>query len=529
VLATAAVAVMTVGAGLAALTTPAPTTAIPTAVRSDPLPTQAFTTSIRTGHDVRLPVMIGFATPMDPRSVAGALRIDPPAAIGLDWEAGGTRLLVTALSGWRPDTYYVVTVGTTARDLDGRPLGSDARAAFLTRPAAVARLAAPTAVEGRVGPHAALAVTVEGVVDPAVLARAIRIEPPVAGHVGVVPVLEAEPDALPIWRAVFTPRAALPPDTAYTLSLDPSFLDVDGKIVRAREPLVVRTATVPTVVRFRPFGAATGVGTATNISLRFDQAMERSSTERALAVTVSGRVVAGEVAWAEGDTILVFDPATDFAEGARVTISVGAGARSAGGYPLAAARAVSFTTLTPPAAIVPSSVGTGSSGSGSGGGGGSGGGSVGSGSWTAIEQWYLGLMNCNRAGGLVSSSGGCSDGPGGVRALKLDAGISSKVTRPYARVLALKNACGHHYDGSYADRLRRGGYGSYSHRGENVGCYNGGSVRAGVLWAHRQFQSERSYRGGHWVNIMNPNFDRAGIGVWVANGRIRLVVDFFRP
>ena len=44
--------------------------------------------------------------------------------------------------------------------------------------------------------------------------------------------------------------------------------------------------------------------------------------------------------------------------------------------------------------------------------GGGGGGSTGSGSWTAVERYYLRLMNCTRTGGWVTSTGKCSS-PGG--------------------------------------------------------------------------------------------------------------------
>jgi hypothetical protein len=48
-----------------------------------------------------------------------------------------------------------------------------------------------------------------------------------------------------------------------------------------------------------------------------------------------------------------------------------------------------------------------------------------------------------------------------------------------------------------------------------------------VLGSHLFFQSERPYSGGHYVNLMNATYDRVGIGVWVANGQVRLVVDFY--
>jgi uncharacterized protein YkwD len=43
------------------------------------------------------------------------------------------------------------------------------------------------------------------------------------------------------------------------------------------------------------------------------------------------------------------------------------------------------------------------------------------------------------------------------------------------------------------------------------------------------YQSEKPWNGGHYRNMMNAAFSHTGIGVWVAGGRVRLVVDFYRP
>jgi uncharacterized protein YkwD len=147
-----------------------------------------------------------------------------------------------------------------------------------------------------------------------------------------------------------------------------------------------------------------------------------------------------------------------------------------------------------------------------------------------VERYYLGLMNCTRTGGTVTSTGSCSS-PGGrdVAPLKLDAGISSKVSRPYAKKLAVGNMCTHFSGGNPGDRLRRAGYNSYRWA-ENLGCRSGNPFSA-VLASHRYFQSERSWSplGGHYVNLMNAKYDRAGIGVWVSSRRVRLVIDFYHP
>jgi hypothetical protein len=154
--------------------------------------------------------------------------------------------------------------------------------------------------------------------------------------------------------------------------------------------------------------------------------------------------------------------------------------------------------------------------------------------WLSAEQWYLGLVNCTRTGGWVLSDGTCRGYGSGrysayVRPLSRSAGISDHVSRPYARLLAVRNLCGHWYDGDPGYRLRRAGYRSYTW-GENIGCrYGYTSVRAAILASHLNFQAEKWTNGGHWRNIKNSKFTVLGIGVWKYGSRVRLVTDFYRP
>ena len=208
--------------------------------------------------------------------------------------------------------------------------------------------------------------------------------------------------------------------------------------------------------------------------------------------------------------------------GALVVMKVAPTATSASGTQLGVAAQAAIRIAPKPVATktaTSTAVRTTSGGSGS---------AVGGGSWGAVEVYYLKLMNCTRTGGWVTSTGSCSS-PGGrsVAALKLDAGISSKVSRPYAKKLAVNNLCTHFSGGNPGDRLRAAGYTSYKWA-ENLGCRSGNPYSA-VLGSHLFFQSERSYSGGHYVNLMNSLYDRVGIGVWVSGGRVRLVIDFYHP
>jgi uncharacterized protein YkwD len=202
-------------------------------------------------------------------------------------------------------------------------------------------------------------------------------------------------------------------------------------------------------------------------------------------------------------------------------MTVGAGATGRNGAPIAAVAQARFHTVKAPsaarttAASVPIPHASG--------------GSVGSGSWYAVEVYYLKLMNCTRTGGWVLSSGTCSS-PGGLSTppIILDSGLSSRVARPYAKVLAQAGACTHFYNGSPTDRLHRAGYSGWL--AENVGCRSAPNAYASVLGTHIYFQSEKPCGGYcHYANMMNPDYKRCGIGVWVYAGRIRLVVDFYHP
>src|SRR6202008_3550967 len=115
---------------------------------------------------------------------------------------------------------------------------------------------------------------------------------------------------------------------------------------------------------------------------------------------------------------------------------------------------------TPPkatATAAPRTVSRSPSGSGSGSGS-----AVGGGSWGAVETYYLKLMNCTRTGGWVTSTGSCSS-PGGrnVAALRLGSRLSTKVSRPYAKKLAVNNMCTHFSGGNPGNRLIAAGYTSY--------------------------------------------------------------------
>jgi uncharacterized protein YkwD len=506
-----------VGIAALGLISPTGTTATKPLPPIVPLTQAAFTSTIAADQDLHAPVDLAFSGPMDQRSVAAALDITPATPVNLDWDATGTRVAVSPADHWKPGAYYTVTVRAGALGATGRPIEKSARAVFLTRSATTGQIAATATAGKEATVRTGFRFTFDRPVDIGAVRKALSIDPPARGALDLT-TTESGTTAF-----VFTPSEALASATDYTVSLG-SLVDASGSPLADIPALTVRTTAAPAVVRFRPKQDTASVERGAVLSVRFTQAMDRRSTKRAWAVTANGKPVAGTVSFAEKDTVLVFRPAKPLPYGATVELLVNASARSASGAPIDAARKVTFHVEAKPvpAAATTSSAKPKSTKIPTGGG------SVGSGSWGAVESYYLRLMNCTRTGGWVTSGGSCSS-PGGrsVAPLRLDSGISSKVSRPYAKRLAVNNQCSHFIGGNPGNRLSRAGYTSYIWA-ENLGCRSGNAYSA-VLGSHLFFQSEKSYSGGHYVNLMNAKYDRVGIGVWVSGGRVRLVIDFYHP
>ncbi len=506
-----AVALM-VGSRPSASTATPPSVAVPRPVGAQLLD------AVVTGHGLKAPFSIAFDAPMDGASVAAALRISPEAAVSFSWDSAGKTLSIAPVSTWAPDTLYTITVDTMARAAAGGTLGAPVRAVILTAKGGSATLSVTRTVGSRVGIDTAFAIHLDRAVPADAVQAALQTDPPIAGTLAA---------GVATGDYVFTPDAPLAPNTAYQVALV-GLVDADGITFATQPSIQIRTVVAPAVVRFRPLAGAKSVVRAAVLSVRFTDRMNRATTAAAFRVTAGGKPVTGKVAWAEADHVLVFTPAAALPYGARVVMTVAATAASAVRVPIANSATATFTVVAKPAVAQatkssggttakPIPIPTGSGGSG-----------AVSGSWHSVEVYYLSLMNCTRTGGWVTSTGACSS-PGGrdVAPLALSSGISANVSRPYARLLATRNLCNHWYDGSPADRLRRAGYTSYNWA-ENIGCENLSPYKA-ALGDHLFFQSEKPYNGGHYRNLMNALYTQAGIGMWVDHGRVRLVIDFYRP
>ncbi len=510
------------GLGIVSFARPAPTTATPPA-QIVPLTQAAFRTTVATGVALDAPMTITFTTPMTETSVASSITVEPFASVSLAWDPTDTTLTIRPTTHWRPGTYHTITVEAGALAQTGRPLTTPARASFLTRGEAAMTLAASDVVGDRVATGTSFTISFGAPVDAATVESAVSLESEATGPALTGTVTATGTTDEPSFR--FTPSEPLAADTVYRLVVT-GVQDADG-IAVSPATLTVHTLSAPEVVRFRPRDGTDKVARNVAISVRFTESMDTASTGKAFTVTADGKVIKGRIRFAENDTVLVFTPSGLLPYDAKVVATVAGTATSRAGAVLGKKSDGTFETVVKPKPKPKPKPRTGDGGGGDDGGDGGGGG-AGSGSWGAVERYYLGLMNCTRTGGWVSSTGKCTS-PGGrnVAPLDLSSGISSRVSRPYAKKLATSNQCSHFIGGNPGDRLRRAGYSSYRWA-ENIGCRSGNPYSA-VLGSHRFFQSEKSYNGGHYVNLMNAKYDRVGIGVWVSHGRVRLVIDFYHP
>lgn len=520
---------------VAAVAVPGGTVGVPAATQA-PLAASALGPAVTTGRGLTSPLLVDFDAPMDAASVADAVEVDPTAEVRLSWSEDGRRLAVEPLGTWHPATLYTVTVGTAARDREGRPLVAPLRAGFLTRAATTARFAVVDELPSGAAVDTAIVISFDRPVPVAGVLRAFRIVPDVPGELLVATDGPEGRDPTVADNFVWEPASLLASNTRYTVDLAEGLLDAEGAPVTLPAPLSFTTTQAPSVVRFRPLAGSEDVSRGLPVSVRFTIPMDRAATAAAFSVEVDGKEVRGAVDFAEDDTVLVFDPAATLPYEATVVMRVGAGARAADGTPLDRPRAARFTVAAKPEPE-PTPAPTPKPGSGQ----------ANptprpgakpivtrptSSTWLAAEKYLLSLLNCTRGGGWVLADGSCSEpGGSGIAPLVYDAGISDEVARPYAKRLASNGICSHFYGGgSPGDRLRAAGYTSYDWA-ESIGCRYYSDPRDAAVGLVRFYQSEKFWSpvGGHYVNMMNRAYDRAGVGLWVTNGNLNFVVNFYRP
>jgi hypothetical protein len=191
-------------------------------------------------------VQVTFDRLMATSAVEQAITIAPRTAYHASWSQQVLTLTFDAPLAF--GTTYTVTVGTGATDTDGSHMAVPFSSRFSTVAAGLSVLStAPADGVSGANPRGSIAVIFDAPIDPQSTADALIITPPIGGSASVVelpddrpvpaPSGSPSPSQAPAGRAlVFTPNAALPAHTTYTVTLRPVVrsLAASGQVAAGR-------------------------------------------------------------------------------------------------------------------------------------------------------------------------------------------------------------------------------------------------------------------------------------------------------
>ncbi len=472
-----------------------------------PLAPQAEALQTQSNLPLDVAFQVQFTKPMNESSVESALTISPNTNVKFEWDATAQVLSLAPDPHWEPYTNYLVDISGAATDQEGLSLAQEIHTSFQSGSPTAGTITATEMNGDLTSPASAFQVTFTRPVKLSTVVLRLGISPQVA-----VTIVGDDPTDLASEVFTMTPKAALASDTTYVISMADGGTDAAGAALQSVAPLQIHTMIAPAVVRFRPQDGTTTYDSNQPVSVRFTVPMDEKSTAAAFSVTVGGRAVSGGTYWAEDDTVLVLTPRYSFSVGSTVVARVSTAARSAGGLHLSAAASATFTVSKPRSTSISF-----------------GGAASASSPWYASEVYYLHLMNCTRTGGWVTYGGACSSETHHTlpaqSPLTLNAGISNKVSRPYAKYMADTQLLDHYLRGTTPhSRLTAAGYPSGSW-GENIASPSS-SGKGGMIDVEVFYQNESWCRCEHYFNIMDPYFHQVGIGVWVSKS-VRVSIDFY--
>lgn len=256
------------------------------------------------------------------------------------WDASGRRVTILPEVPWQAGTHHQFRLEGT--DLAGNTLtstsigvvtGLDARAPNITG-------FSPPDGMATVSPDARISVSFDVAMDVESVVRAFEVHP----NPGCV--VTSDPAARTF---TCTPSAPLTAGGFYGVLVRTRARSVAG-VSLERETGIVFTvdvssdATRPRLVASAPEPGTLGVERHFELVLTFDVAMDRASTEAALAFP-SHPGLTGAFTWSDQGRVLHFLPDVDPPHGARVAWTLGADAKSLGGVAVAAAGAGDFRVV----------------------------------------------------------------------------------------------------------------------------------------------------------------------------------------
>ncbi|MCJ7677085.1 MAG: Ig-like domain-containing protein, partial [Anaerolineales bacterium] len=290
------------------------------------------------------PLTLYFDQPMERTSVEAALSVDPFFDSSLTW-VDDTTLQLSPVSPLPRDTVYRVTLAASARSAAGLVL---AEAVVLNL-----RTAAPLRVV-QVVPDPD---TVE--VDPGVPLTIVFNRPVVAlqaegaqpAPLSLDPAVDGTGEWLDTGIYVFRPAGPLPGGTRFTARVDGGLQDLTGAALDDAYTWSFETA-MPRVTSAEPVYDGRPTPLDVPVRIAFNQAMDRTSVERAFALTGAGGVnQRGTFTWNDASTEVAFKPSSLLEYDADYEVRLAANASAPSGSSLGSSFLLPFRTAGRPAVV----------------------------------------------------------------------------------------------------------------------------------------------------------------------------------
>ena len=272
-----------------------------------------------------------FDQPVQQASLAGALRLDPPAELTVS--SAGAVVTIRPQGGLRYGASYRLTIDASLRNMLGRGMDAPQSIAFTTVP--YLNVAVVTPADGAQAIPAVAPVTVEfnaPVVSAEQVAAAAndpRISTTLPQPLTFDPPTPGAGQWLSPTRYSFAPAEGWSAATSYTLTLQPQ-LTADGR-AHLEQAYSWRFATAATVLAAtRPFDGQTEVSAEGEIEVRLARNVDvKSASEHFTLTTSDDKPVDGTVRVEQA--AFFFKPATPLQRGERYKADLAPGVRAASG------------------------------------------------------------------------------------------------------------------------------------------------------------------------------------------------------
>ena len=304
------------------------------------------------GVGINRKVTATFSTAMDPSTITTAsftLRQGNTILAGAVALAGMTATF-TSNSNFAPNTVFIATITTAAKDLSGNALASNYVWCFTT--GATIDAAPPTVISTQPADKATgvtintkITATFSKAMDPLTINTATFTL--MQGTTAVSGAVTFAANA----TAIFTPSSNLATNTAFTATVTTGAKDLAGNALAANFIWNFTTGaatdtTPPNVISTNPADKATGVAVNHTVNATFDKAMDPETINTANFTLAGPNPITGTVTYDAVNKIATFTPGSDLAPSTQFTATVTTGVKDLAGNALAVNKVWTFTTST---------------------------------------------------------------------------------------------------------------------------------------------------------------------------------------